>query len=111
MAQAPQIGTKTVSEARNIAVSFANQLDTSPNELLTGTPTVSASPSGLTFANVAVNSVARTINGVTVAIGKAVQCKVTGGTAGQEYTLTVTAGTDATPAQTLITYCRLLVVT
>lgn len=111
MPTAPQIQSKTASEVRNLAVSFVNELDTSPNELLTGTPTISATPSGLTFSSVAVNSVARTINGVSVAIGKAVQARVSGGTAGQEYTLTVTAGTDATPAQTLITYCTLRVTT
>jgi hypothetical protein len=98
---------KHPSEVRNCAVSFDNTLDT--GELLTGTPTVSGSPTGLTFANVKVNTAQLTINGATVAIGRAVQFKVTGGTSGVKYQIEVACGTDATPAQTLYAELDLLV--
>jgi hypothetical protein len=98
---------KHPSEVRNCAVSFVNVLDS--GELLTGTPTVSATPTGLTFASIKVNTVALTINGATVAVGQAVQFKVTGGTSGVKYQIEVSCGTDATPAQTLYAELDLLV--
>lgn len=100
--------TKHPSEVRNCAVSFENVLDS--GELLTGTPTVSATPSGLTFASIKVNTVALTINGATVAIGKAVQFKVTGGSSDVKYQIEASCGTDATPAQTLYAELPLLVI-
>lgn len=104
---APQIQCKTVSEIRNGAVSFVGKLDS--GELLTGTPTVvEVTTSDLTISNVAVNTAALTINGLSVAIGQAVQFKVVGGIADTVYTLRTTAITDATPSQTLITNLRLL---
>lgn len=97
-----QICYKTATEERTIAVDFSDKLETSPDETLTGTPTVTATPSGLTFSSIAVNTVARTVCGTTAAIGKAVQCKVTGGTAGVMYTITVTVpSTTGTPSQIL----------
>lgn len=98
------------SEVRNVAVDFTGKLDTNPDELLTGTPTVAEQvTSNLKISNQSVNTVELTVNGKTVAIGKAVQFKVVAGanTAGQgnhkngEYELLVTVSTDATPAQTL----------
>lgn len=105
---APNRPRKTVSGVRNVAVSFANVVDS--GELLTGTPTITGSPSGLTFANQAVNTAALTINGESVAIGNAVQFKVAGGTADTEYTILVQVSTDATPAQTFYDSLKLLVV-
>lgn len=92
-------------ETRNGKVSFTDILDT--GEVLTGTPTVTVSPSGPTISNAAVNTSAVTVDGESVAIGHAVTFKVTGGTAGTTYTLTVTASTDATPAQTFKKYVGL----
>lgn len=102
----PHIRTKTAAEVRNAAVNFQGKLDS--GELLTGTPTATAS--GITTSNVAVNTAELTIDGVTVAIGQAVQFRVSGGTAGTTYTITVEATTTATPAQTLQAYCKMMVV-
>jgi hypothetical protein len=104
----PEIRHKTANEVRNGIVSFIGKLDTS--ELLTGTPTASASPSGLTFASVAVNTTARTLeDGTQVAIGQGVQFRVSGGTAGTKYIITVQAGTTSSPAQTVEQYAVLWV--
>lgn len=83
---------------RNVAVSFVDALDT--GELLTGTPTVTAT--GLTITNKAVSTGSLTINGDPAAAGQAVQFSVSGGTAGTEYTITITVNTDSTPAQTFV---------
>lgn len=101
MSLAPQIQSKTVSEARNVAISFSGKLDS--GELLTGTPVVAEQSSAdLTFANQAVNTAALSINNLNVPIGEAAQFKVTGGTvANSPYTIVVYCSTDATPAQTL----------
>jgi hypothetical protein len=98
---------KTPSETLNGAVSFVPKLRSA--EKLTGTPTVTATPSGLTFSSVAVNTSAINEDGFTADIGKAVQFAVTGGSADTKYTLTVTGTSDATPAQTLQVYAVLWV--
>jgi len=105
MSQAEQIQTKTANEVRNLAANFTDKLDS--GEELTGTPTVSISPAGVTASSVAVSSGSLTILGETVASGKAVTCSVSGGSSGTRYTLTIQAGTDATPAQTLEVICLL----
>lgn len=105
MSQAEQIQTKTVAEVRNLAVDFSDKLDT--GEELTGTPTVTATPAGLTIASQAVSVASLTILGTTVASGLAVTCSVSSGAAGKRYTLTVQCGTDATVAQTLEVTCLL----
>ena len=97
--KAPQIHSKTESEIRNAAYDFTDALE--DGELLTGTPTVEDPADGLTIDNVRVNTAAIEILGVEVAVGKAVQWRVSGGTAGTTYTLDIEADTDATPAQTL----------
>ena len=98
---ADQVQCKTASEARNVAVNFQGKLDS--GELLTGTPTVvEVTTSDLTIDNVAVNTAALTIDGVSVAIGEAVQFRVSGGNAGTDYTIRIDVGTDASPAQTLV---------
>ncbi len=111
MSIAPQQQSKTVSEVRNVAVSFAGKLDS--GEALTGTPNISevdaASPQDLTFANIAVSTGALTINGETVAAGEAITFKVSGGTANKLYKIQIDCGTDATPAQTLYGVVRLAV--
>lgn len=104
---APQIQEKTAAEIRFAAVDFQGLLD--DGELLTGTPTLASAPTGLTFANTGVNAAELEINGVTAAIGQAVQFKVTGGTSGTAYVVTVTCGTDGTPAQTLVGKVKIVV--
>ena len=105
MSQAEQIQSKTANEVRNLAVDFTDKLDS--GEALTGTPTVTSSPSGLTIASQAVSTGALTILGTSVSTGNAVTCSVSGGSAGTRYTLTVQCGTDATVAQTLEVSCLL----
>lgn len=103
---APQVRTKTVSEVRLASVSFAARLDA--GELLTGTVTVTEiTTSDLTFTNSSVSTTALTIIGQTVPIGEAVQFKITGGTAGVKYVISINVATDSTPAQTLIEHVRL----
>jgi len=103
MSLAPQRNTKTVSEVRNIAVSFSGKLDS--GELLTGTPTVievdAASPQALTFSSIAINTAALDINDISTPIGEAVQLSMSGGVANAVYVIQIVCSTDATPAQTL----------
>lgn len=95
---APQRPDKPAAAVRRCAVSFAGQLD--QGELLIGTPTLSASGAGLTVYSPAVSAAALTLNGRLVPAGRAVEFWAGGGTAGVEYTVTVTAQT--TLGQTLI---------
>lgn len=97
---AKQRPSMAVSAVRNGAVGFKEELDS--GELLTGTPIVTVLPSGPTLSNEAVNTATITIDGESHAAGEAVQFKMLGVTAGVIYTITVTCGTNATPAQTLI---------
>lgn len=96
---APQRQTMSAGETRLVSVDFTGKLDS--GELLTGAVTTAISPSGPTISNAAVSTAELTINGETVAIGQAVQFKITSVTAGTTYTVTVTVGTDSTPAETL----------
>ena len=99
-----QISTESVLRAVNFTGILAD------GETLSGTPTVTVSPSGsLTVASVAVN-VATYVNdhGTTVAVGKAVQFRVSTATAGTEYTLTVTCAT--TSGDTRAVKCTLVAV-
>ncbi len=105
---APQTGEKTPSESLNVAVSFARKLDGA--EELTGTPTISVSPSGLTLSAAAVSTTALTINGVSVAAGKAVQFNVSDGSADTCYTISILAETDADTPQTVQGFITLCVV-
>lgn len=91
-----------VGETRNVSLNFEPMLD--DGELLTGTPTVDEEvTSDLALTNKAVNTTALVIDDVDVAIGEAVQYSMSGQLlSGSSYTMTVTATTDATPAQTLI---------
>lgn len=102
MSTAPQRQPASVGSTRNVAVSFSGQLD--DGELLTGTPTITeGTTTDLTINNKAVSSAALTINGITVPIGEAVQCSVSGFvSANYPYTINISVTTDATPAQTLI---------
>lgn len=100
MSKAIQTQQKTASEIRNIAVSFTGKLDS--GEACTGTPTITeVTTSDLTISNKVVSTAILVINGVSTPIGEAVQCSVTGGTAGTTYEIQIAAGTDSTPAQTM----------
>jgi hypothetical protein len=84
---APQIGSKTAAETRNVSVSFLSRLDS--GELLTGTPTIAVSPSGLTLGEPAVNQTSQYVNGRLHAAGTVVKFQVSGGSAGTVYTVSV----------------------
>ncbi len=94
---APQVHVKAPGETRNITIDYAQKLDS--GELLTGTPTVTGAPTGLTIANVAVNTVALTINGQSRVAGQAVGFTAAGGTAGVTYVITAKCGSTSTPAE------------
>lgn len=95
--EAIQLHDKAPGSTRNVSVDLRGKLDT--GELLTGTPVVTAWPSGLTLANKAVNSETLTIDGATCVAGQAVQFSVAGGSAGTDYLIVVACGTTSTPAQ------------
>ena len=95
----------TANETRNVAINCIGELDAS--ETLTGTPTITVSPTGPTLSNKAVNTSTLTIAGVSCTAGQALQCKITGCTAGYTYTITASCGTTSTPAQTIEVYCVL----
>lgn len=99
---AEQVCYAAVGSTRLVSVSFAGQLDS--GESLTGTPTVAeVTTSDLSLTNKVVSTAALTINDLSVAAGAAVQFLVSGQLAANSpYTIQITVGTDATPAQTLI---------
>lgn len=106
MSTAPQRHSKGATESRNVSLDLSGKLDT--GELLTGVPTVEeVTTTHLTFSNKAVNTTALTINGRTVAIGEAVQFRVSGGNANTSYTIRTTVTTTSNPAQTLVEYVAL----
>ena len=97
---AREVRAKKESETRNVTVNFADVLD--ENELLTGIPLVAdtESPQSLVIDNIQINTVALTVEGESVSIGQAIQFRVSGGTIGQHY-ISISCGTDSTPAQSI----------
>lgn len=104
---AKQVPIMGAGESRNASVDFTDQLDDSASELLTGTPTVAVSPAGPAITSEQVNTGNLTINGENVTAGKGVQFHIGNVTADVLYTFTVTAGTDSTPAETLVLKTKL----
>lgn len=96
---------KHSSETRNVGVSLSGCLES--GETITGTPTVTAAPSGLTISGQSVNAAIVEIEGVNVPIGEAVLFAVAGGTDATKYTITVTAVTSE--GQTIVRKCVLRV--
>jgi hypothetical protein len=107
MVSAEQVPIKHPSEIVNGAISLNSRLDTA--EVISGTPTISATPSGLTFSMIQANTSVATVLGESVPIGKALQFRVSGGTSGVRYNCEATISTNATPAQTLVIDFGLLV--
>lgn len=100
---APEILEKQPGESTVYYVDFTPLLrkDASGalSETLSGSPTVTFTPSGLTIASEAVNSVAivrQDNSGNEIAIGAAVQFRVSGGTDQVLYTGEVSCGTTLT---------------
>lgn len=102
----PQRPIISVGDTEKVSINFTDHLDS--GESLTGTPTVvEVGTTDLTLASKAVNSATyvEAHTGDTVAIGKAVQYTVTGGTVvDSPYTISVTVSTNATPARTFVRY-------
>lgn len=93
--------TVSVGDVEMLAIDCYVWLD--PGELLTGTPTITEVGSAdLTISNVAVNTTTIVINSRTAAIGQAVQAKIIGWVADEQYRLRITTSTDATPARTKV---------
>ena len=96
-----QVRQLSVGDVDVVGINCTDYLDS--GELLTGTPTITEiTTSDLTFANQAVSTTALTIDGATVAIGMAIQFKVSGQQAGKKYKVKYSCGTDATPARTVV---------
>lgn len=88
---------------RIVRVNATRDLDDGAS--LTGTPTVvEVTTSDLTIANKQVNTAtySDSCTNATVAIGKAVEFTIAGGTSGTTYRIRVTVSTDSTPAETLV---------
>ena len=85
--------TKLAAEILPLCVDFTALLATA--ETLSGSPTVTVSPAGLTAASAAVLTAAFTplAAGDVVAIGKGLSVLLSGGGSGQRYTLTATCAT------------------
>lgn len=67
-------------------------------EVITGTPTVTDTTthatSSITISGIAANATEVTVDGKTTAIGKAVQCRISGGADSADHVLTCTFSTD-----------------
>lgn len=95
------IRSKRAAETRRVIVNMSSRF--LADEILTGTPTVvEVGSSDLTISDVGLNAADETIAGRVALVDQAVAFTVAGGTAGEEYTIRITATTDATYAQTLI---------
>ena len=105
MTKALQVYPKSPSSVQIVAASFDGLLY--PGESLSGTPTVTASPAGLTVDSPWISDEAVVIDGVTVAAGRAVLFRVADGQSRKKYVMTVTCGTDSSPAQRLVLECPL----
>ena len=99
------IGILSVGDVDVFAIDYTPYLDASETLASVSTP-VELTSTDLTFANVAVNAAAVVIKGVTVAIGKAVQFKVSGqqldSGSPKLYRVKVTAITNSSPARTKV---------
>lgn len=98
--KANQVREQNPGETLNHAVDCSGRL--ASGELLTGTPTVSISPTGPTISNAQVNGSTVTINGNSCIAGKAVLFTLAGLTLGTDYTITISCGSNSTPAETIV---------
>jgi hypothetical protein len=101
MPASPQIQTIAAGEKRTVAIDFSGKLSTSgTDELLSSSvtaPTVTATPSGLTFGTPTISTQIEDVLGKAVPIGKALLVTVDAAAAavGTLYTLVATVKTDA----------------
>lgn len=112
---ASEIGTILVGETRTLSISFEGLLDSLNEEKLTGTPTFAQykrntagtaweSSTDLTVNSAAVNGSPVLIGQNEIRTGAVVLARVIGtsAVAGARYRLVCTAGSNSTPAQTLL---------
>ena len=93
----------SVGDTDIAAIDLTDYLDS--GETFTGTPTVvEITTTDLTITNKQVNTAALTLNGRTVAIGAAIQFKISGQLAARSYTIQVTGST--TSGRTLTFYVK-----
>lgn len=102
---APQLGQKYIKETRRVAVSFAGLLDA--GETLSGNPTITSLPAGITIAGEQLNGAAVTINGRSVAANEAVLFLASAG-AVEFYKLSVTVSTTNGQAFTRVLRLQVL---
>lgn len=108
--RAQQLPCIVNGETRVGRISFDGKLET--GESLTGSPTITDitgdSPSDLTIGDETISTATLEILGVDISAGRALTFSVTGQQADKEYELSVSCGTDATPAQTLKGFIKFL---
>ena len=104
---AVKVLVKASTESILFGFDFGPLLNT--GETLTGTPTVTGSPSGLTIGTPTVKATSWVdyLTGETIAANEGAQCRISGGTAGSDYTLTATATTS--DGNTRVIVCTLQV--
>ena len=106
-----KIPLPAISVGATRVVSIDLQDDLRAGVLLTGTPVIEeVGGSDLTIDNKTVNGSAITVKGRSVAIGKAIQFRVSGMKAGKTYQIDVTCSTNGSPAETQPYRCILPVV-
>ena len=89
---AAEVPQKLTGEVLVGAIDCTNRLGS--GETLGGTPTITASSSGLVVSSVAVSTIAMTINNSTVSLGQAVTFVMSSGTAGELYSLLMSSTTS-----------------
>ena len=87
-----EVPIKMANEIRTGRIDLTDDLDT--GETCGGTPTITASSSGLVITSVTVSTAALTILSSSVATGQAVSFIMTAGTAGEEYDLLLSSITS-----------------
>ena len=94
----PQLPRRSAGMTDNIGINCTDWLD---GASFTGTPTaVEQTTSDLTITAVAVSTATLTIEGESVAAGKALQAQVAGGTVGTIYDILFTCSTDEADPRT-----------
>lgn len=95
MSQALQIRSQKSTETRNHGVDCTGSLE--DDEKLIGTPTITATPAGLTLSNKQVTTTMKKIVGKRVPAGKAIAFSAVG-VAGS-YTINILCGTNSSPPE------------
>lgn len=87
-----EVPIKLVNEIRTGRIDLSDDLDT--GETCGGSPTVTASSSGLVISSVTVSTAALTVLSSSVSAGQAISFITSAGTAGKEYDLLLSSTTS-----------------